>query len=285
MSSLPLSALDPVTELVRFIKNHRPLFVLTGAGCSTDSGIPDYRDGAGRWKRNPPVQYRDFLRDARTRQRYWARNMLGWRSFSRARPNAAHEALARLESDGFVHRLVTQNIDGLHQRAGSQRVIDLHGRLDTVVCLDCRAGIARSEFQRDLQTVNGEFMHYAVKLLPNGDVNLECVDFGRFVVPACANCGGVLKPDVVFFGESVPAQCVTQAYSDLQASGAVLVIGSSLAVYSGYRFCCAAAKQEKPIAAVNLGRTRGDDLLALKINAPCAEILEQVVDRIATAAA
>jgi NAD-dependent SIR2 family protein deacetylase len=281
----PVHALDPVAELVRIIENHRPLFVLTGAGCSTDSGIPDYRDHAGRWKRLPPVQYRDFVRDLSTRQRYWARSMLGWKNFSGARPNAAHAALARLEADGFVHRVVTQNVDGLHQRAGSRRVIDLHGRLDAVACLDCRARYARSEIQRSLQTLNSAFLRHTAKPLPDGDVDLDGVDFDRFVVPHCTHCRGVLKPDVVFFGESVPASRVAQVYLDVQASGAVLVIGSSLAVYSGYRFCRAAAEQGKPIAAVNLGRMRGDDLLDLKISAPCAAILEQAADRVAAAAA
>jgi NAD-dependent SIR2 family protein deacetylase len=205
------------------------------------------------------------------RQRYWARSLVGWRHFSAAEPNAAHHALARLEAAGRIELLVTQNVDGLHTRAGSRRVLDLHGRLEHVRCMTCAHSVPRAQFQRDLESANPGWAGLAGQLAPDGDVDLERDDFSGFIVPACARCAGVLKPDVVFYGENVPHERVASALRGLAAADAMLIAGSSLMVYSGYRFAAAAAAAGKPIAAVNLGRTRADELLALKVAQPCAE--------------
>lgn len=279
----PLAALNTTgypNGLVDFLGQHPRLFVLTGAGCSTESGIPDYRDAEGEWKHARPVQYQDFVRSPRVRQRYWARSMLGWQRVDKARPNSAHLALARLETAGVVYHLVTQNVDGLHQQAGSRRVIDLHGRLDTVDCLDCRQRSARQQFQQALSNRNSEFARFNAAPAPDGDVDLENADFGAFEIPACGRCGGVLKPSVVFFGESVPPARVNLAYAHLEKCDAMMVVGSSLIVYSGYRFCRRALEQNKPIAAINLGRTRADDKLTLKVEGRCGEILTDLVERL-----
>ena len=263
--------------LREFIDRHPRLFVLTGAGCSTDSGIPDYRDAAGTWKRQPPIQYPAFMADPAMRQRYWARSLVGWQYFGHARPNATHEALARLETLGHVDTLVTQNVDGLHQLAGSRQVIDLHGRLDTVACQGCGDRSPRAALQLRLDAANPGWIERQARVGPDGDVDLEAEDFHRFVLPDCLLCGGVLKPDVVFFGEAVPRERVEAAYAAVARADAVLVVGSSLMVYSGYRFVKTAAEAGKPIAAVNRGRTRADELLALKIDAGCAETLERAI--------
>jgi NAD-dependent SIR2 family protein deacetylase len=260
--------------LAAFIEAHPRLFVLTGAGCSTASGIPDYRDLDGNWKRTPPVTLQAFLGDRVTRSRYWARSLVGWRRFGRAHPSGAHAALAALDGAGMVHSLLTQNVDGLHQAAGSRNVIDLHGRLDQVRCLGCGDRQPRDGFQRALEERNREWCALDALDAPDGDADLEGLDFGRFDVPACAACGGALKPDVVFFGENVPRERVQKAEEDLAAAAAVLVVGSSLMVYSGFRFVRAAARAGKPIAAVNRGRTRADDLFSLKIEGDCAVVLQ-----------
>lgn len=276
---------EPIAALAEFVTTHRRLLVLTGAGCSTDSGIPDYRDGDGRWKRSQPVLYQHFLRDRCARQRYWGRSILGWRYFRNAQPNATHRALAELESAGYVHQLVTQNVDGLHQRAGSRRVIDLHGRLDSVTCLDCGDRFPRAALQESLERLNPGFSALAASILPDGDAALEDAEFSQFEIPACTRCGGDLKPDVVFFGESVPRIRVDRVFSALREATAVLVVGSSLAVYSAYRFCLAAGHAGQAIAAVNLGRTRADDQLSLKIAASCGEVLPALVQRLGLAVA
>ena len=250
--------------------------MLTGAGCSTESGIPDYRDALGGWKRAQPVLFQAFMRDVAVRRRYWARSFIGWRRFDRARPNAAHRALAYLEREGRIEKLVTQNVDGLHQAAGSVDVIDLHGRLEQVRCMDCGLRLPRSQLQRQLAQRNGSWESLEGVVAPDGDADLEAVDFTDFEIPACPACDGTLKPDVVFFGESVPVERVRGAMAHLAAADAMLIVGSSLMVYSGYRFVQSAAAQRKPIAAINLGRTRADDLLTLKVVAPCAQALGAV---------
>jgi NAD-dependent SIR2 family protein deacetylase len=262
------------TEALRaFVADHRRLFVITGAGISTDSGIPDYRDANGDWKRAQPVTYQAFIGDRLTRQRYWARSLIGWRSFGRARPNAAHRALVRLEDAGKLAMLLTQNVDGLHQAAGSRHVIDLHGRLDQVRCLACELRLPRDEFQTLLIAINPDWAELHAGNAPDGDADLEAQDFSSFAIPACPRCGGMLKPDVVFFGENVPRPRVAAAIEALDQADAVLVVGSSLMVFSGYRFVHAAAQAGKPIAAINMGRTRADALLSLKIERPCAQAL------------
>lgn len=269
-------AMSPVTHdaaLQRFVAQHRRLFVLTGAGCSTDSGIPDYRDADGGWKRTQPVTYQAFMGDELTRKRYWARSLVGWRRFGRALPNATHHALAQLEQLDKLELLLTQNVDGLHQRAGSRNVVDMHGRLDSVRCMGCEQRSPRHALQQALLARNPEWAALDASDAPDGDADLDGHDFSGFDVPACPHCGGILKPDVVFFGENVPRDRVATAMQALDSADAMLVVGSSLMVFSGYRFAHAAAKAGKPIAAVNLGRTRADALLSLKVEQPCAQAL------------
>lgn len=261
------------SALQHFIERQRRILVLTGAGCSTDSGIPDYRDLEGGWKRPPPMTYQVFMGHRLARARYWARSMLGWRHFSTARPNRTHAALARLERHGRMQMLVTQNVDGLHQAAGSQRVIDLHGRLDRVRCMDCGRHMLRADFQARLMEANPDWLDLKAPLGPDGDADLDGHAFAGFVVPPCTSCGGVLKPDVVFFGENVPRERLHGAMAHLDRCDALLVVGSSLMVYSGYRFAAAAARSGKPVAAVNLGRNRADPLLELKVDDRCDQAL------------
>lgn len=268
----PLPLATGSMALAGFIAAHPRLFVLTGAGCSTDSGIPDYRDAHGQWKRAQPVTLQAFTGDDAVRRRYWARSLVGWRRFGQARPNAAHRALAALESRAGITLLLTQNVDRLHQAAGSLNVIDLHGRLDRVRCLDCDLRLRRDAVQAELLRLNPDWADVDATDAPDGDADLE-LDFSRFAVPPCPRCAGMLKPDVVFFGETVPSARVEAGMQALREADAMLVVGSSLMVYSGYRFARAAAAAGKPIAAINLGRTRADDLLSLKVEQPCAQAL------------
>ncbi len=268
-------------ELEQFISRHPKLTVLVGAGCSTGSGIPEYRDDAGNWKHARPVQFADFVRQPEIRQRYWARSFFGWSRISSARPNAAHIALAELEDIGHVEQLITQNVDNLHRKAGSSKVIDLHGVLENVRCLDCNAITCRDEHQKKLSELNPTWGAEIRSVAPDGDAVLSRSDFDTFVVPACRNCEGILKPDVVFFGESVPQQRVHAASDALARSDALLIVGSSLMVFSGFRFARNANAAGKPIAIVNRGVTRADDIAELKCSADCAELLSAVVQRIA----
>lgn len=272
---------DGLSELVDWLRGRHRLVVLTGAGVSTASGIPDYRDDEGQWKRKPPVQFREFVQSLTVRQRYWARSFIGWRHFAAARPNAAHRALAQLEQRGFIHQLITQNVDGLHQRAGSRRVIDLHGRLETLECLACGAAAARDEFQSRLEDLNPEWSAEAIRMAPDGDADLEAADFSAFRIPDCMRCGGILKPAVVFFGESVPRERSEQALAASHSADGLLVVGSSLMVWSGFRLARAAAERGIPVAAVNRGRTRADHLLAFKCDAECGGTLSAVLERLA----
>ncbi|MFT3800859.1 MAG: NAD-dependent protein deacetylase [Burkholderiaceae bacterium] len=268
--------------LAAFLDAHRRVAVITGAGCSTASGIPDYRDDLGAWKRKPPVTLQAFVGDDRVRRRYWARSLVGWPAFGRAQPNAAHRALAALERDGRIEGLITQNVDRLHQRAGSTRVIDLHGRLDQVVCLGCGHRLMRESFQQALARENdawaARWITGAEAIAPDGDADLQDAVFDDFSVPACRRCGGVLKPDVVFFGDNVPAARVREARAWIDEADALLVVGSSLTVYSGYRFVRQAADRGIPVAAVNRGVTRADPLLSLKIDARCEQVFTSPAD-------
>jgi len=232
-------------KLKTFIESHKRLFVLTGAGCSVNSGIPDYRDANGDWKRTQPVHFQEFVADETTRRRYWARSMIGWRRFGQAAPNDAHHALARLETRGRCQILLTQNVDRLHQAAGSRAVIDLHGRLDRVRCLECLAITRRVEFQEELVRLNEAWARLDAADLPDGDADLDGRDFSGFAVPPCASCGGVLKPDVVFFGENVGRDQKAAATAAMEQADALLIVGSSLMVYSGFRF---AQLEQPPIA-------------------------------------
>ena len=272
-------------RLESFITAHRRIFVLTGAGCSTDSGIPDYRDDEGGWKRAQPVTYQAFMGEAATRRRYWARSLVGWPRIASARPNVAHRALAQLEERGQCELLLTQNVDGLHQAAGSHAVVDLHGRLDMVRCMACEQRTPRADLQRRLVERNPAWAALVADSAPDGDADLEGRDFDAFDVPECEACGGVLKPDVVFFGENVPQERVRTAMDHLQQADAMLVVGSSLMVWSGFRFVHAAVREGIPVGAVNLGRTRGDDLLRFRVAAPCGPALSFLLEAAATAPA
>ncbi len=271
--------MDALTALIDFATCHPRLLVLTGAGCSTGAGIPDYRDVNGDWKRSAPMQYQLFVGDVSARQRYWARSMIGWRTMSQATPTAAHHALARLDSAGRIALLVTQNVDGLHSLAGSSGVVDLHGRIDAVCCLGCGIRSPRSALQQELARRNPHWATLDAHSAPDGDADLDHQDFARFDVPACVACGGTLKPDVVFFGESVPRERVTAVRTALAAADGLLVAGSSLMVYSGYRFVEDAIAAGKPVAVVNIGRTRADAVLTLKIDHEVGAAMEALANQ------
>jgi len=263
-------------ELARFMARAGRVAVVTGAGVSTASGIPDYRDRNGDWKHARPVQYADFVARPEVRQRYWARSFAGWARIANARPNRAHTALAELESAGTVDTLITQNVDGLHHRAGSRQVIDLHGRLQRVRCMGCGKTACREQWQEQLAAANPDWRVGTDYFAPDGDAKLRDEDVSAFIAPDCASCGGFIKPDVVFFGENVPKDRVASAFEALDGADALLVVGSSLMVYSGYRFARRAADTGKPIAIVNQGRTRADDIAAVRIDADCGEVLDSV---------
>ncbi len=250
--------------------------VLSGAGVSTRSGIPAYRDEEGRWMQSPPMQFREFISSTLAQKRYFARSMVGWRRMSSAAPNRAHVALAELERRQLLRLLITQNVDGLHSAAGSSKVVDLHGRLDRIVCLDCKALTPRGELQARLVALNAEFLEQSFVARADGDVELD-VDYERFELVPCAACGGVLKPDVVFFGENVPAARVEVAMNALNGARALLVVGSSLMVFSGFRFARTAARLGVPIAVVNRGKTRADELSALRLSGDVGELLDAVL--------
>lgn len=267
-----------LAELAAFNQQNPRLWVLTGAGVSTDSGIPAYRDRSGRWLRSDPIQHQDFIDNHAARQRYWSRSLLGWQYMRRAQPNAAHTALAAMEAAGCISQLVTQNVDGLHQAAGSQAVIDLHGNLQRVICLQCDARSARSAMQRRLVAANPQLSDSVSSLRPDGDaeVEVDALDLSKVTVPNCELCDGILKPDVVFFGASVPKPRVRQAMDSLTEADALLVVGSSLQVFSGYRFCRAAQQLGKPIAIINQGVTRADAIATLKIEQNCGTALSEL---------
>jgi NAD-dependent SIR2 family protein deacetylase len=258
--------------LAGFLTSVDRVTVVSGAGVSTGSGIPDYRDRDGNWKHTRPMQYSEFVGSEHARRRYWARSFVGWSRISEARPNRAHTALAVMESTGKVETLITQNVDGLHSRAGSRNVIDLHGRLSSVRCLSCRKDAPREDWQRQLADANPGWQARADFFAPDGDAGLANGDIHGFSVPACT-CGGIMKPDVVFFGETVPRERVDAAIEATDRADALLVVGSSLMVFSGYRFAKRAAETGKPVGILNRGRTRADDLAALKIDADCEEVL------------
>ena len=267
-----------VSELVRFFRGHRRVAVLTGAGCSTESGIPDYRGPETARRARNPIKHNAFVGDDAARQRYWARSVLGWPRVDAARPNPAHQALAKLERGGWLSGLVTQNVDGLHHKAGSNRVVELHGSLGRVLCLSCGALDSRRSLQRRLTTLNPGWLRSdrveTAPTAPDGDADLT--EVVGFRVAPCARCGGALKPDVVFFGDNVPRPRVEEAWSVVRDARALLVVGSSLTVYSGLRFVRGSAREGRPVALLNLGPTRGDPHIALKVHGKAGEILPQV---------
>lgn len=270
---------------VEFLRGRKHVTVLSGAGCSTPSGIPDYRDDDGRWKSAMPVQFSDFVTSANARKRYWARSLAGWPRFASAIPNAAHAALAELEHAGNIRSLITQNIDNLHRRAGSRRVIDLHGILDKIRCLACGVIGGRDDWQMTLQECNPHWKPGVAAYTPDGDAKLERtydLDFRSFVVPDCPQCGGIVKPDVVFFGEAVPSQRIDIATKMLRHSDALLVVGSSLMVFSAFRFARFAHASGIPVVVINRGKTRADDIAIHKITSDCAEVLPRIAGGLAT---
>lgn len=268
---------DDVQRLRSFVDAHPRLLILTGAGCSTESGIPDYRDAFGAWKRSPPVQYQDFMTSELARRRYWSRSMVGFPLMDAARPNAAHAWIASLEVARRMELLVTQNVDGLHQRAGSQQIVDLHGRIHDVVCTSCGMHLERGLLQQRLESLNPGIRGLRAAIGADGDAMLDEVDLGGFRLPSCDVCGGILKPDVVFFGENVPRPRVDRVFAAIESADALLVLGSSLKLFSGFRFCREAVRRGLPMAAVNLGMTRADEWLELKVEAPCAAICAALV--------
>jgi NAD-dependent SIR2 family protein deacetylase len=271
-------AIDP--RLRGWIARHRRVFALTGAGCSTASGIPDYRDDQGEWKRRPPVMIQAFRTQNAVYRRYWARAYAGWPRLIGAAPNAAHRAFAAWEAAGTLVHLVTQNVDRLHQRAGSRAVVDLHGRLDVVVCLGCGARTDREALQGTMAAANPAWRAQAAAA-PDGDADIDDAGIESFVPPRCEQCSGLLKPDVVFFGENVPGDRYARARAALAGADALLVAGSSLMVYSGFRFVRQAHDAGLPIAIVNRGRTRGDDCAGLKIEGDVGSTLSEAVATIA----
>jgi NAD-dependent SIR2 family protein deacetylase len=267
-----LGASEGLEALASLLRGRRTV-VLTGAGCSTESGIPDYRGPGTLARARNPIQHREFLTRPEVRARYWARSLLGWPRFSAARPNAAHQALAALERGGLVPGLITQNVDRLHHAAGSARVIELHGALARVRCLDCGGCEPRGELQARLLALNPGFVEHRAEPRPDGDAELPVEAVRAFRVPECLRCGGTLKPDVVFFGDNVPPPTVESAFALLEEGEALLVVGSSLAVFSGYRFVLRAAERHMPIGMLNLGESRGDALASVRVEAKAGEVL------------
>ncbi|MFJ8034768.1 NAD-dependent protein deacetylase [Streptomyces sp. NPDC096032] len=266
----------PVAEVLR----GGGVLVLSGAGISTESGIPDYRGEGGSLSRHTPMTYQDFTASAQARRRYWARSHLGWRTFGRARPNTGHRAVAAFARHGLLAGVITQNVDGLHQRAGSEDVVELHGSLERVVCLSCGAFSARRELARRLEAANPGFDPVAGGINPDGDADLTDAQVGDFQVLPCTVCGGVLKPDVVFFGEAVPPQRVEHCRTLVREAAALLVLGSSLTVMSGLRFVRQAAQAGTPVLIVNRDPTRGDRHALTRIALPLGTALTAVAGRL-----
>jgi len=267
-----------IAPLRRFLAEHARVVVITGAGISASSGIPTYRDRDGAWRHSEPITHQQFLQEPARRRRYWARSMLGWPTVRDAPPNGAHRALARLEQQGRIPLLITQNVDRLHQRAGSAAVIDLHGRVDRVRCLACAGNFCRETVQQRLLRDNPHHVAGAARLRPDGDADVPDELVAGFSVPDCPDCGGTLIPDVVFFGGTVPAERVQTCNDAIAAADAVLAIGSSLQVFSGFRFCRLASQLGKPLAIINPGATRADPLADLKLPAECEPLLTALAD-------
>ena len=278
---------DGIDGLLDLLRGRR-IVALTGAGCSTESGIPDYRgpDSGPRVRR--PIQYQEFVRSVEARVRYWARSTVGWRRVAASRPNAAHRALADLEGAGLLAGVITQNVDGLHQAAGSRRVVELHGALSWVRCLDCGGAVTRDEHQRRLLALNPGWEEWLrgsaepdrVAPAPDGDADLPREMLERFRIPPCGACGGILKPDVVFFGENVPPATLAEAWRLFAEGDVLLTLGSSLTVYSGRRFIYRARDEGVPIGIVNIGSTRADDLAAARVDGRLGTVLPALAARL-----
>ena len=271
---------DDLLPLINLLHGE-PIAVLTGAGLSAASGLPTYRGAAGEWLHAKPIQHQEFLRSAAVRRRYWARSYAGWETMGRAEPNAGHSALAMLEQRGSVSAIITQNVDCLHQKAGATAVIELHGTIDRVCCLSCHVAFPRALVQEWLRGSNPAFPIAdapAIRRAPDGDAHLDEALHAAFRTPECPACGGVLKPDVVFYGDGVPRERVAAAMRAVEQSAALLVVGSSLMVYSGFRFAQHAHRIGKPLVAINRGVTRADALLSAKIDTDCCDALKLATD-------
>jgi NAD-dependent SIR2 family protein deacetylase len=266
----------PAEQLAELVADG-DVVILSGAGLSTESGIPDYRGETGRQRQSEPMTYQRFVGSADARRRYWARSHLGWRHITRARPNAGHRAVAELQRRGLVTGIITQNVDGLHQAAGARDVIELHGALDRVRCLDCGRRSPRDVLHERLTEANPGWRAETGTINPDGDVVLDDDQVAGFRVVGCASCGGVLKPDVIFFGENVPAPRVAECFELTGRAGTLLVLGSSLTVMSGYRFVRHAAALGIPVAIVNRGATRGDAQALVRLDAPLGTALSGLV--------
>ncbi len=269
-----------VEHLVEYFQRYDRWVLLTGAGISANSGIPTYRDARGQWLRVTPIQHQEFITQASKRRRYWGRSMVGWPGVRDARPNATHLGVTRLENLGRVGLVITQNVDRLHQRAGSQQVVDLHGRLDRVCCLDCGAGYEREYVQKQLLRLNPHHCHFSVQARPDGDADLTDADVASIQPFDCEACGGVLMPDVVFFGGSIPRSRIATCEQALKDCDGLLVLGSSLQVYSGFRFCKRIYAMGKPIVILNEGVTRADDIANLKITDNALKTFIDAVDQL-----
>jgi NAD-dependent SIR2 family protein deacetylase len=266
-----------LAEVVEVVARRR-VVVLSGAGLSTESGIPDYRGEQGSLRRHTPMTYQEFVASESGRQRYWARSHVGWRTIARAHPNAGHHAVAALRASGHLSGVITQNVDGLHQAAGTPGVVELHGSLDRVICIGCQRTSTRAELDRRLRSANPGFEATATRINPDGDVELAEDVVSGFRLVGCVECGGgVLKPDVVFFGENVPRQRVRDCYDLVDEAGALLVLGSSLTVMSGLRFVRHAAAAGKPVLIINQGRTRGDVHADVLVDLPLGRALTDLV--------
>ena len=276
--ALPETGFDALSELVA----DGDVVVLSGAGLSTDSGIPDYRGATGSLRRHTPMTYQTFTRDPAGRHRYWARSYVGWRRIASARPNDGHRAVAALERAGLLTGVITQNVDGLHQAAGARGVVELHGGLDRTVCLGCGDVASRANLDLRLRAANPDFGPRTDDVNPDGDAELPDEVLDGFVMVGCLACGsGPLKPDVVFFGETVPRDRVEDCFARVEDAGSLLVLGSSLTVMSGYRFVLHAAKLGIPVAVVNVGPTRGDGKADVRVDAPLGVVLPELVRRLA----
>jgi NAD-dependent SIR2 family protein deacetylase len=283
MDDVSLEQQERVTELAGWLADGG-VVILSGAGLSTESGIPDYRGPSGAARRATPMTYQAFTRDPVARRRYWARSHLGWRTIGDARPNAGHRAVARLQQLGALDGIITQNVDGLHQAAGARDVVELHGNLARVICLDCGDRTTRAELEIRLDEANPDFAATATAVNPDGDVDLDDAELDGFTVVDCTRCDGMLKPDVVYFGETVPPERVAASFGLVCGARTLLVLGSSLTVMSGRRFVLRAAKEGIRVAIVNQGVTRGEPYASLTVDAPLGAVLPDLADRIGDAA-
>lgn len=269
---------DQTMDLVEELRDKRDIWVLSGAGISAPSGIPTYRDRHGQWKAGNPIQHNDFIQQQASRQRYWARSMLGFAITHEARPNVAHDAITVLQKHDLLSQITTQNVDRLHSTAGATGVIDLHGRIDRVICLGCETVSKRADYQPRLIELNPSITEYTAKILPDGDAQLDDYDISQIMIPPCELCDGVIMPDVVFFGGTVPKMRVEAAFNSLAKADCLLVVGSSLTVYSGFRFPRWAHNNGLPVYAINEGEMRGSEMFDLILQVSCESALPEIAE-------